>query len=178
MEASFLFLRTGYDNGPYPISSQATQVDTSSLQCIVRHVGGGGMRGHVMSTTHATCVVAGTTTVNSTALAPMGQCPRHSGVACMACVSLNIFGHQIMSSNMMAKPILAFAWRTIASCAGQAGQMMTSSSSSSFPFSWLTPLGPGSITCPETRSIAGRISRRSSLTTFRARTCGSTTPRI
>jgi hypothetical protein len=45
--------------------------------------------------------------------------------------------------------------------AGQVGQMTTSSSSNSSPFTWLTQPGSGSITCLENRSIAGRISKRS-----------------
>jgi hypothetical protein len=45
--------------------------------------------------------------------------------------------------------------------AGQVGQMTTSSSSNSSLFTWPTQPGSGSVTCPENRSIAGRISRRS-----------------
>jgi hypothetical protein len=56
--------------------------------------------------------------------------------------------------------------------------MTTISSSTSYPFAWPTRLGPSLITCPETLSIARRISRRSSSTTFRAPTYSWATPRI
>jgi hypothetical protein len=132
----------------------------------------GGGRGCILSTACAARATVGAMIKKGVASASKGQGPRCLGATCAARASLNIFGCLITLSNMMAKLALAFDWRTITLHAGQTWQMMTSSSSSPSPFTWLTQPGPDSITCLETRLIAGRISRRFSLTTFMTHTCG------
>jgi hypothetical protein len=136
--------------------------------------GGGGMKGHAPSTACAIYVTAGAKIRNGAALAPRGRDLNHSRAICMMCASLGFSVHPTTSSSMMARPILASSWWTTASCAWQEGWTMTSSSSSSSPSTWPTCPELGSITCPETRSIVGRISRRSSPVTFMERTCDPT----
>jgi hypothetical protein len=82
------------------------------------------------------------------------------------------------SSSMTARLIPTSSWKTTASHAGRVGRTMTSSSSSSYPSTWLTCPVLGSITCPETRSIIGWISWRSSPATFRAHMCDLAIPGI
>jgi hypothetical protein len=102
-----------------------------------------------------------------------GRDLKHSGATCAMRASLGIFVHPTKASSMIARLIPASGWRTTASCAGR---VMTSLSSSASPSAWSTRPELGSITCPETRLIVGRISRRSSRATFRTHTCGLTIP--
>jgi hypothetical protein len=135
-------------------------VDALSLRRAIRLTGG--TKGNTSSIAHATRITAGAAIENGANLAPRGQGPRRSGATCVAHASISIFEHPITSSSMMVNPIPAFVWRTTASRAGQAGQIMTLSYSSSSPFTCLTWPKLGLITCPETRLIVGMISRRSS----------------
>jgi hypothetical protein len=59
----------------------------------------------------------------------------------------------------------------IVKLAGQAGQIATCLSLNSSLFTWPTYPELGLITCPETQSITGRISRRPLLAISRACTC-------
>jgi hypothetical protein len=130
--------------------------------------GGGWMKGPTPSTTHAISVVAGAAIRNGAALAPRGQDLKRSGATCMMRASLGISVCPTTSSSMMATHIPMFGWRTTASRVGRVGRTMTSSSSNSSLFTWLTHPELGSITFLETRLIVGRILRRSSPATFMA----------
>jgi hypothetical protein len=144
----------------------------------LEHMRGGGTKGHAPSTARTICVMAGTTIRNDTALAPRGQNLKRSGATCVMHASLGIFVRPTTSSSMTMRPTAASGWRTTASRAGWAGRTMTSSSSNLSPSTWPTHPKLGSITYPKTRSAVGRISRRSSPATFKAHTCGPTSPRI
>jgi hypothetical protein len=115
-----------------------------------RHSACGGVKGHALSIVHTTCVVASTVIENGTALAPRCQGLKHLGAMCMTCASLRVFGRPTTLSNVMAKAIPAFGWRTTASGAGWAGGTTNSSSSSFSSFTLLTCPKLGSTTCLET----------------------------
>jgi hypothetical protein len=138
----------------------------------VRLTWGRGAKGHALSTVCATFVTVGAAIENGAALAPRGQGLKRSGATCVTHASLSIFGSPTTSSSTTAKPIPMFGCRTTASCAGRAGWSTIPSSSSSSPFTCLKRPELGSITCPKTRSIVGRVSRRYSLATLRAHRCG------
>jgi hypothetical protein len=131
----------------------------------------GGTRGHAPSTVHTTCVVVDATTENSVVLALRGMGLKRSRATCAMHASLSVFGCPTILSSTMARSIPVFGWRTTASRAGRVGRTTTFLSSSSSPVIWLTHPELGSITCLETRSIVGRISRRSLPATSRAHTC-------
>jgi hypothetical protein len=95
-----------------------------------------GMKGHALSTSHAICIPTGATIGNGVALASRGQDPKRSGATYAMCASLGVFVTPTTSSSMTARPIPAYGWRTTASCAGQVGQTMASSSSNSSPSTW------------------------------------------
>jgi hypothetical protein len=145
-------------------------VDASSLWRAIRLVGG--TKGHATSPMHATCIVEGAAIRNGTLLAPRGQGPKHSGATCTTCVCLNIFGRLATSLNTTAKLILVYGCRTTNLLVEWAGRTMTFLSFNSSPFTWWTCLEPDSITCLETRSIVGKISRISLLAIFKAHTYG------
>jgi hypothetical protein len=101
-------------------------------------------------TTCITRVTTGAMTERGVALALRGQGPRRSGATCVMCAFQKVPGHQITLSNTTIRQIPVFGWRTTASRVGQAGWMITSSSSSSSPFTKLTQLGPDWTTSQET----------------------------
>jgi hypothetical protein len=136
------------------------------------------MKGHVLSTMHVICVTAGAVIENGTTLALRDQDLKRSGGMCATCASLVIFGCPTTLSSMMAIQTLAFGWRNTTSRVERGGWTMTSSSSSSSPFTWSTCPELHSITCQKTRSIVGRISRRSLPASLRADTCSLAIPSI
>jgi hypothetical protein len=94
---------------------------------------------------------------DGTALAPRGPGARRLGVTCMTRASPSVFEHPTLSSCLTVKPITGSSKRSTTLHAGQSGWIVTYFSFSSFPSTWLTCPELGSITCPKTRSIAGRI---------------------
>jgi hypothetical protein len=89
---------------------------------------------HTLSTVHVSRFTVGAMTERGVASTPRGQGPRHSGEMCIMRISQSSSEHRIMSLGMTIRQIPAFGWKTITSCAGWVGQMMTSSSSCAYPF--------------------------------------------
>jgi hypothetical protein len=142
-------------SGPHRVFYWANHMDPLRLWHVVRLMGK--TMGHVLSTASTSNAMAGTTTENGTALAPRGPGARHLGVTCMTRASPSVFERPTLSSCLTVKPITGSSKRSTTLHAGQSGWIVTYFSFSSFPSTWLTCPELGSITCPKTRSIAGRI---------------------
>jgi hypothetical protein len=160
-------------HGSHPISGRATQTDAPSFRHAVKLAGE--MRGHTPNTAHATHIMVGATIENGAALALRGWGPSCLGATCATHVSLSIFECPIMSSSTMAKPTPS-VWLEDYRLMCRAGGVEDDLFIIQFLLIYLlTRLGLGSITCPKTRSIVWRISRRSTLESSTAPTYSQAT---